>query len=54
MLPEIPLFEFDIEVIWYQNSFWLCEVCRLWNGETFVMEMVKIEEGIDGYVKEES
>jgi len=54
MLPDIPLFRFGYEVIWYECRFWLVEYCELWTGERIVMEMVEIEEAyVNGYSEKE-
>lgn len=53
MLSEDRLFEFDLEVIYYCNRFWLIEWCVWWNGERQVMEMTEITGGLYGYVEEE-
>jgi len=53
MLPDLPLFRFGYEVIWYECRFWLVEYCELWTGERIVMEMVEIEEAyVNGYTEE--
>jgi hypothetical protein len=53
-LKEIPLFWFELEVIYFCNKFWLTEFCVFWNGDRQIVEMVEITGGFDGYVPEES
>lgn len=50
MLSEIPLFWFEIEVIYCLNKFWLVDWCVLWNGERVIMEMVELTGGLQDYV----
>lgn len=50
MLPEVPLFWFEIEVIYAFNRFWLVEWCVFWNYDRQIVEMVEIEGGLMDYV----
>ena len=49
MLPDTPLFKFDLEVIYYCNRFWLCEICVFWDGSTQIVEMVELEDITNGW-----
>jgi len=50
MLPDVPLFTFDLEVIYAFNRFWIVEWCVFWNGDRQVMEMTEITGDIKDYV----
>lgn len=50
MLPESPLFTFEVEVIYFCNRFWLVEWCVFWNGARQIVEMVEIQENVHEYV----
>jgi hypothetical protein len=52
MLSDVPLFTFELEVIYYCNKFWLVEWAVYWNGQRTIVEMVEIDGGLDGYVEE--
>jgi hypothetical protein len=52
MLSQEPLFTFELEVIYAFGFFWLVEYCVFWNGSRNIVEMVKLEGNINGYVEE--
>jgi hypothetical protein len=49
MLPDTPLFWFEVEFLYILNRFWLVEWCVFWNGKRQIMEMVEIKEKIEDY-----
>jgi len=48
------LFEFEIEILYFCNRFWLVEYCVFWNGARQIVEMVEIGEYLNDYAKEQS
>jgi hypothetical protein len=49
MLSDIPLFWFEIELVYWFGRFWLVEYCVLWDGSRDIVETVEIKEGDLGY-----
>jgi len=42
MLKEIPLFHFEIEIVYWENRVWLVEYCVYWNGLREIVQMDEI------------
>jgi len=49
MLKDVPLFTFELGIIYHCNRFWLVEYCVFWNGDRTIVEMVEIGENLHGY-----
>lgn len=52
MLSELPLFWFELEVVWWFDRFWLVEWCVTWNGDKYIIEMVELGRNSYGYIQE--
>jgi len=42
MLPDVPLFHTEYEIIYFYGRFYLAEICVYWNGDSCILEMVEI------------